>query len=69
MKILKVKNIATMFSQPESWVCRHWREIGGVKIGGKIFFRLDKIEKIIVGLEDDYELHYHQRSKFFFPLH
>jgi len=52
IKLLKISDIAAMFDQPKTWVYRHWRDLGGFKLGGKIFFRLDKLEKIILKLEN-----------------
>jgi hypothetical protein len=32
------EDIAQFFRKSVSWVYKHWRELGGVKIGGSIFF-------------------------------
>ena len=36
--ILTTKAAAHYLQTSESWVYKHWRDIGGVKIGGKLFF-------------------------------
>lgn len=34
----KATEIAEMFGQSISWVCRHYKQLGGEKIGGRVFF-------------------------------
>lgn len=35
---LKPADVADLFSQSLSWVSKHYRELGGAKIGGRVFF-------------------------------
>lgn len=37
-KPLKPADIAELFSQSLAWVSKHYRELGGAKIGGRVFF-------------------------------
>lgn len=37
-KPLKPADIAELFSQSLAWVRKHYRELGGAKIGGRMFF-------------------------------
>ncbi len=37
-KPLKPDDIAELFSQSLAWVSKHYRELGGAKIGGRVFF-------------------------------
>jgi hypothetical protein len=46
--LLKLKDAAQRPNQSESWVYRHWKEVGGKKLGGNIRFSIDDIEKFIV---------------------
>jgi len=36
--ILTVKDLVNCMPVSESWVYRHWPELGGVKVGGSVFF-------------------------------
>jgi len=36
--ILTVKDVALLTRKSETWVYRHWPELGGVKLGGSVFF-------------------------------
>jgi predicted DNA-binding transcriptional regulator AlpA len=45
--LLKLKDAAQRLNQSESWVYRHWKELGGKKLGGNIRFSTDDIEKFI----------------------
>ena len=44
---LKVKDIATMLDMSERWVYDHWRELGGVKIGGTLFFSIEGVNNAL----------------------
>ncbi len=35
---LKPADIATMFNQSLAWVSKNYKKLGGVKIGGRMFF-------------------------------
>jgi predicted DNA-binding transcriptional regulator AlpA len=45
--LLKLKDAAKHLNQSESWVYRHWKEVGGKKLGGNIRFSIADIEKFI----------------------
>jgi Helix-turn-helix domain len=45
--LLKLKDAAKHLNQSESWVYRHWKEVGGKKLGGNIRFPIDDLEKFI----------------------
>ena len=36
--ILTVKDVVQLTRKSETWVYRHWPELGGVKVGGSVFF-------------------------------
>ncbi len=36
--LLKPSDVARIFNQSLSWVSKHYRELGGIKIGGRVFF-------------------------------
>ncbi len=36
--IMTAEEVAQLFAKSESWVYKHWRELGGVKLGGSLFF-------------------------------
>ena len=36
--IMTVEEVSQLFAKSESWVYKHWRELGGVKLGGSLFF-------------------------------
>jgi len=36
--IMTVEEVAQLFAKSESWVYKHWQELGGVKLGGSLFF-------------------------------
>ena len=44
---LKVKDIAAMLDMSERWVYDHWRELGGVKIGGTLFFSIEGVNNTL----------------------
>ncbi len=69
MKFLQIPAVAALFGVSESWVYRHWREIGGFKLGGRVMFRLDKLEAYIIGLEDGYQVHNEERPPLEIPLY
>jgi predicted DNA-binding transcriptional regulator AlpA len=46
-RLLKLKDAAKHLNQSESWVYRHWKEVGGKKLGGNIRFSIADIEKFI----------------------
>jgi len=45
--LLKLKEAAKHLNQSESWVYRHWKDLGGKKIGSNIRFAMDDLEKFI----------------------
>jgi Helix-turn-helix domain len=45
--LLQLKDAAKRLNQSESWVYRHWKEVGGKKLGGNIRFSRDDLEKFI----------------------
>jgi len=45
--LLKLKDAAKHLNQSESWVYRHWKEVGGKKLGGNIRFSIEELEKFI----------------------
>jgi len=38
ISLSKATDIAEMFGQSISWVSKHYKELGGEKIGGRVFF-------------------------------
>ena len=36
--ILTVKDVASYLHKSDTWVYRHWRKLGGVKVGGSVLF-------------------------------
>jgi hypothetical protein len=46
-RLLKLRDAAKHLNQSESWVYRHWKELGGKKLGGNIRFSITDIEKFI----------------------
>ncbi len=36
--IMTVEEVAQLFAKSESWVYKHWQKLGGVKLGGSLFF-------------------------------
>ncbi|MDP3696141.1 MAG: hypothetical protein Q8R42_08515 [Desulfocapsaceae bacterium] len=37
-ELLKPVDIAKLFSQSLAWVSKNYKKIGGIKIGGRVFF-------------------------------
>jgi len=44
--IMTIQEVALFLHKSESWVYKHWKELGGKKLGGSLFFQ---------GKEDLYE--------------
>jgi len=47
MEILSVKKVVELTGFSKSFVYHFFRELGGQKIGGKIFFHRDKLEEAL----------------------
>ena len=37
--IMTIQEVAQFLHKSESWVYKHWRELGGKKLGGSLFFK------------------------------
>jgi hypothetical protein len=63
MTILTPHEIAKLFHSSERWVYKHAADLGGFRVGGKIFFRKEDVEDAITrgkGVED---CHQNRRAK------
>jgi len=37
-KFLSAKNVARLFDKSPGWAYKHWKNLGGMKVGGSIIF-------------------------------
>ena len=62
-KLLKPADIAKIFSQSLSWVSKNYKKIGGVKIGGRMFFPpKEKLYERLFGAKERLEVRLHDEG-------
>jgi len=54
--------VAQFFQKSTSWVYKHWKELGGVKLGGSLFFPSEEeLYERIFGNKQGVEVRLHQQ--------
>lgn len=63
--ITQIEEVAAMFRRSIGWVYRHWREVGGQKVGGSLFFpgKREIHDRVFSEVQEELEVRLHPKRR------